>query len=248
MKRLLTAGVASALLSQAVGASGQQAGVFRISRSADPITDKAIVTAMASPTTVTPREIGDPSFVLRCDDGRFDAYVNSGGFLDSSGRIRGIWRVDSGEAVEGDWGRSTDGTSAFVPDGHLIRFVAEIRAGSRLVVRLFDYQGSAHTYTYSLNGSSGALNALGCDPPEVDRYGRRITPFDPDVVTVASIEAGAHPIPSGMNWIAVEVMMTYFPVGCDWWRNNASGSVVFFADEEGAKAAGYRKSLVCGAP
>ena len=98
--------------------------------------------------------IGGVRIVIRTDE-----------FL-ASDAVRVMYRFDGEPAVAPNfpWNVSTDGTGAFVPPTHLARFWEGFQKASRLLVRIFDYHGTPHTWGFPLDGFSAAVEQLPCLP------------------------------------------------------------------------------------
>ena len=103
--------------------------------------------------------------IVRCKNGDFDVYIGFGEYIDNEGAIKAMYRVDSGQVRESrDWRLSTEGTSIFAKDGPNVKLASELINGKeKAVFRVYDYQGTPHTMTINLKGSTKTISKVMSD-------------------------------------------------------------------------------------
>lgn len=125
----------------------------------DPMTDKNKSIAITS--------LGrNESAIVRCDgNDDYDIIFSVGEFLNNDARVPVQFRIDDNEPSElRTWSLSTDGTAVFAPLRYKKELIDGLKGGSEITVRITDYQGSQPFSTFSLSGSSAAINQLTCVP------------------------------------------------------------------------------------
>lgn len=149
-------------------AAQEPIGDFYLMESSDPITDEKtafIATPSQSDETVL--------LVWSCINGVLRAAVStSNAFLGS--RVDAIWRFDRNPPSERLNVETAESAMILVPQSRTAEFTQRARAGTQVAVRLFAGQEML-THIFSLNGVTGSLRRLDCQPPPRDeRIGRRV--------------------------------------------------------------------------
>lgn len=120
----------------------------------DPFTDNRIVRAMVSSD-----DIFMPSaIVVRCNNGKLEAFVKVGDFLGGGDMIRVRYRVDDRGVVTGEWSPSTQGTAAFARDPET--FARHLIIGNYIVVEAEDFNGTPRRAKFPLSGSARTVGAV----------------------------------------------------------------------------------------
>ena len=103
--------------------------------------------------------------VFRCDGhGSLEVSVTTGAFLGLHDSRPVRWRVDPGGAVHDEgWNPSTTGTWVFYPSD-VGPFVEALKAGTRLLFEVTDYERVTHQVTFPLRGFTRAYARLACRP------------------------------------------------------------------------------------
>ena len=137
-----------AIIFAAVSSSPANAA-WRYERSADKFTDALVSYAHVS--------VRDAEMLVRYKDDTVEAYLGIQDYIDDeSASVR--CRVDKGDVDEDVWSISTDGTSVFSP--HSVSVARKMASGNRLSIEVTDFQGSPHTFSFSLSGSASAINRV----------------------------------------------------------------------------------------
>ena len=99
---------------------------------------------------------------VRCKNGDFDVIISFGTFINKKAAVKAMYRIDSGRVVEGyEWNLDTEGTSIFAKDGLNVKLASGLINGKeKAVFRVFDYNGSAHTMTINLKGSTKTISKV----------------------------------------------------------------------------------------
>jgi len=102
---------------------------------------------------------------VRCKNGNFDVIISFGTFINKKAAVKAMYRIDSGRVVEGyEWNLDTEGTSIFAKDGSNVRLATELINGKeKAVFRVYDYQGTPHTMTINLKGSTKTISKVMSD-------------------------------------------------------------------------------------
>ncbi len=106
--------------------------------------------------------IRDGNLVFRTNGDSLAIYLSAGTYLDND-PVRVICRFDQEEAFpEIKWNPSTDGDAVFCPSYMSRIIVSNAKKYSQVIIRVFDYEGTAYTYKFSLSGFTRAFNLLPC--------------------------------------------------------------------------------------
>lgn len=141
-------------------ASEQQIGSFTVVTTKDELTDEVKIIA-ATPAISFPDLANDAALVLRCNGEEFDIIVFADKYLNSNDEIPVKYKID-GVLVKfpAKFVPATTGTAAFAfaPKAFLVDLVNG--DGSEMVIRLWDYQGTAYTYKFKLDGLMQVLKLM----------------------------------------------------------------------------------------
>ena len=114
-----------------------QVMAWTINEDIDPFTDEGKI------------YISIDGLTFRCSDNRFDILIHFDEYIGSD-VVKGIYRFDKKQAVETKFGISTEGTTVFVKNTN--QFTSEAMQSNKLIIRVFDYNGTAHTKSFVLKG------------------------------------------------------------------------------------------------
>jgi hypothetical protein len=89
------------------------------------------------------------SLVLQCKNGNTEAYVSAKSFLGWEG-MRVVYRLNDNAAIEGRWAAAADGKGAIASNA--VEFINSLADGTTLSVRVTDYNGSDHDFSFNLGG------------------------------------------------------------------------------------------------
>ena len=141
-------------------ASEQQIGSFSVETTKDELTDEVKIIAI-TPAVSFPHLANNAALVLRCNGDEFDIFIFADKYLNSDDEIPAKYKID-GVLVDfpEKFVPSTRGTAAFAfaPNAFLIDLVNG--DGSDMVIRLWDYQGTAYTYKFELDGLMQVLELM----------------------------------------------------------------------------------------
>ncbi len=169
----------------------ERIGDFTYVQSFDPITDEDISYIYTNEINPIPEREG--VLVWRCTSDQLEVFFKSDLFLSDDEVIPVTFRFDKDEPMSQSWSLSTDGAAAFVQDFFIIRFSALARPANQIAIRLYDYQGTPHTYQFSLIGLSRALTRLSC-VPDIDSV------LGEEIVSAWDVQSEINPL-TGSKWI-----------------------------------------------
>lgn len=87
--------------------------------------------------------------------------ISTNHFLSSNDAIKIDYRVDKKPAVSILGSPSAKGTAAFIVQGtNRTNLIHALKSGSKITVRIYDYRGASYTSTFSLRGSTNAINKV----------------------------------------------------------------------------------------
>jgi invasion protein IalB len=164
---LVAGGPVDAQTSDASGGNAGSAttdlGDWKVNEVTDPMTDKKVVLLM-----VQSRE-DSVTFGLNCQQSNGSVGVVWGRFLGGD-ELDGIeyksvtYRIDDNKPVEDTWQVMEDRTTTRVIDGPA--FIKEVRAGSRLAIKISPYQEMPLTVVFDTHGLTEMLTAhqKDCEP------------------------------------------------------------------------------------
>jgi len=141
-------------------ASKQQIGSFIVETTKDELTDEVKIIA-TTPAISFPDLADDAALILRCNGDDFDIFIYADEYLNSDDEIPAKYKID-GVLVKfpTEFVPATTGTAAFAlaPEAFLIDLVNG--DGSDMVIRLWDYRGTAYTYKFKLDGLMRVLKLM----------------------------------------------------------------------------------------
>ena len=120
----------------------------------DAFTDSETHTARTSASDV------DGFAVARCADDSFELIFSVGEYIGSDDRYAVRYRIDKEPPGSSEWGVSTTGTAVFANAVEGQRLARSMMSGSTMLLEVTDYQGTPHRASYSLSGSSVALQKV----------------------------------------------------------------------------------------
>ncbi|GHF65214.1 hypothetical protein GCM10017781_46190 [Deinococcus metalli] len=149
----------SLLTAPAVAQSFEHFGDFTYYPKIDPMTDENRSYIISDGI-----EDADASLFFGCQDGRLKIYYDPSdyiGITDDSYTV--VYRFDKQNmSAPVEWGVSTTGDAVFLPAGRITGFVRAAKAAKTIILRVFDYNGTAITRSFGLRGLTTALNKLPC--------------------------------------------------------------------------------------
>jgi hypothetical protein len=133
----------------------------------DPISDKPVAWAQVPATgTIPPFDADlDATLLFFCDEeeGRKIVIRDPASLFTLGGeRLYAELRVDDNDAVSGSTGFNTIGDASILPSGWHSTLTRQVRVGSTMYARIYDIQGTPHSYRFSLSGSSAAIAKAYC--------------------------------------------------------------------------------------
>ena len=134
-------------------------------------TTEDVITGAATEFASTVLEDGHRLRVLsvRCRGGTLDVILAVDDFVTSGEPAEVEWRFEGAEQhTEGRWAPSTEGTGVFAPQSQHDAIIGGLRDFDAFHIRVFDYQGTPTTMSFSLDGASAALDELSCVPSLVE--------------------------------------------------------------------------------
>jgi hypothetical protein len=119
---------------------------------------------------------GKSILALRCKDNNAEAAVSTRHFLGWD-KLRVLYRINDGQPTEGYWA-PTDGKSAAVSAHEAIAFINALSDNGDLLLRVFDYDGTAHDAKFGLGAVSDlrARIAIVCKWPTATATGNLTGP------------------------------------------------------------------------
>lgn len=133
-----------------------------------------------------PSKVVRPKLVLRCQEHRTDAYIETGMAADIEHGVDGATvtlRFDRSKAFSIEAGRSTDNEALFLPNA--VARIRQMAQGDRLLFRFTPYNSSPQETTFELTGLSAAI------APLEEACGWKVvtpTPAPPKAITRAVID------------------------------------------------------------
>lgn len=134
-----------------------QVGSWLYLKRVDPLTD-----ANTSIALTDGLEDEDTSLILKCMNDGLNVYFDPDDYLgDESGEM--YWRFDKNTLFGPfEYDPATEGDVAFIPINLITKFIANAKVGRQVVLRAYDFNGTAHTATFNLNGISEVIKRLSC--------------------------------------------------------------------------------------
>jgi len=101
---------------------------------------------------------GETSITMgRCSDGDMSAVYSAIKFIGGD-TAKVMYRIDSEPAVTEYWTVASNNTAVFVKNSET--FLKSLQSGSKLTIRVYNYQNVAIDRTVDLTGSSSAIDQL----------------------------------------------------------------------------------------
>ncbi len=147
--RALNKEAADLLLSRGATAPDKlKDSAWRVEREKSPMDDSEGYTAILK------SKEGNTSLLLRCAEGKPEAYINIGKYMGID-RTAVEYRFDSGRAEKEPWRISTDTKAVFAPDS--FRFMKKLADSKKLAVRVVPYAENPMVSIFELNGVENAV-------------------------------------------------------------------------------------------
>jgi len=135
----------------------EELGSFLLVRQTDPITDESKNLVFTRSHNADPAQIA-----WSCVLGGQHMLMTVPDYLGAERDVRVVWRMDKTTPFEDRWPTGPIGRS-LLPVTQSRAFTERALPADTLVIRFWDLDDIARTYTFSLSGLTRALNWLGCE-------------------------------------------------------------------------------------
>jgi Type VI secretion system VasI, EvfG, VC_A0118 len=127
-------------------------GAWAVREEKSPLDDSPVISAQLPSTD------GKASLLMRCKDGKTEVAVNKWGFTKCGDKVRVIYRIDQGQAVDSPWNAHSSCYLAIAPSP--IPFIRALTDQGKVYFRMWDHHDVPHEALFNLGDLSAVRSRL----------------------------------------------------------------------------------------